>query len=443
MEIQEFALKKAKDFGADDVIITLSNSLSRQVKFVNNEIAVTKSWDYKDMDIFLSWKKRLLFTTVTVGKNSKSAVESSIKKLLKIAKFMGPKDYYEGIAKGPFKYKRLKGTYDKKIQYVEGENIDLTEKAINSALEEKAERCSGVLYSGVGESRILTSEGIDSSDAGTFIQISIRAFSKENSGHSVSVSRTLNNFEPEKAGREAGFLASLNLEKSNGIAGNYNAILGPMASANLFSYMSYAFSAFSVDAGYSFLENKINGRVANENLSLIDDGTLENGLSSRKFDAEGRPVQRTEIIKNGILKTYLHNTSTARKFNAEPTGNAGIINPAPWNLILEPNTNKNSEKLISEVDHGIYITNVWYTRFSNYRTGDFSTIPRDAIIEIKNGQFIKNLKGLRISDNMQNFLFKISEISKDSKQVQWWEVSTPVITGHVLVNDLRMSKSTK
>jgi PmbA protein len=101
------------------------------------------------------------------------------------------------------------------------------------------------------------------------------------------------------------------------------------------------------------------------------------------------------------------------------------------------------DEMISEVKDGVYITNVWYTRFANYRTGDFSTIPRDAMFEIKNGRITRPIKGVRITDNMQRILENILAISKNPQQIEWWEITSPIITGHVLVKDLNLTKSAK
>lgn len=332
----------------------------------------------------------------------------------------------------------------KRIEKLEGEEVEFAQDAIDAALSEGAKRSAGVLYSDVSRSKVFSSNGIEAEDKGTSINISIRSFAEEKdaSGHTVSVARTLKNFAPKKAGQEAGIHAVQSLHPSEGFAGKYDVILHPMVVANIFYYMSYAFSAFEVDSGMSFLIGKQNKKVGNDIVTLKDNGRLANGFNSRMFDEEGRPTQTTEIIKSGVFKNFLHNTSTARKFRTKPTANAGIVYPQPWNLVLEKG-DRNLDEMISEVKDGVYITNVWYTRFANYRTGDFSTIPRDAMFEIKDGKITRPIKGLRISDNMQRILENIVAISKNPQQIEWWEVTSPVVTGHVLIKDLNLTKSAK
>lgn len=453
MEIGNYIIERSQKLGADDVIATITSSFTRQIKFANNEIVVNQTWDSSTIDLFLSYKKRLVSNSfdypstvealTTSTKTFSRLVDKFLKKLIKIAKVIQPKEDYQGIAEGPFKYRKIGKTYDKRIEKLQEKNIDFVESAMNATLAEGAKRCAGVLNSNCFEIKKFSSNNVIASDKGTRISLSIRAFSEENSsGHSTSVSRVLKGFKPEKAGEEAGRFAKESRKPFEGKEGKYDVILHPMVVANLLNYMSYGFSAFEVESGMSFLIDKINQKVGSEIVTIIDDGRLENGFASVKFDEEGRPTRTTKIIENGTLKTYLHNTSTSKKFKAEPTGNAGIIYPKPWNLILESGDSR-LEEMISHVKNGIYITNTWYTRFTNYRAGDFSTIPRDAMFEIKNGEITKPIKGLRLNGNMQKILENIELISKDRRIVQWWEVQIPVLAGHVLCKDLILTKATK
>jgi len=456
MEIGNYIITKALKLGVDDVVVTIKPAITKQLRFANNEITLSTTWDTIDVSVFLAYKKRLISSSLNNpslsetfssmgGKTNltKDSVDKFLEKMLKVAKVLAPKEDYHGIAKGPFKYKPVKDSYDKKIESLGDKTVDFVEDAIGAATDEGAKRCAGVLYSSFWEENKFTSGGVEASDKGSSINVSIRAFAeKDASGHSVSVSRVMKEFDAKLAGKEAGMLAKQSLNPVAGESGKYDVILGPMVAANLLYYMSYAFSAFEVDSGTSFLINKIGKKVGSKEVTLVDDSRMENGFGSNMFDDEGMPTQRTKIIDKGVLKTYLHNTSTAKKFKTKSTANAGIIYPQPNNLVLESG-DSSLEEMISDVKDGVYITNVWYTRFANYRTGDFSTIPRDAMFEIKNGKIIRPIKGLRLSDNMQHILENIISVSKAAKIIHWWEVEIPIVTGHVLCKDLNMTKSAK
>jgi PmbA protein len=147
------------------------------------------------------------------------------------------------------------------------------------------------------------------------------------------------------------------------------------------------------------------------------------------------------VIEDGVLRTYLHNTSTARKYDTTTTANAGLIAPRPTNIVLSEGDHSFDE-LLAEMGTGLYITNTWYTRFQNYSTGDFSTIPRDGIFLVKNGEITASLKDIRVSENMIGLLSRIAAIGDRSEHIHWWEAETPTFTPAVMAKDVRITRST-
>jgi PmbA protein len=116
--------------------------------------------------------------------------------------------------------------------------------------------------------------------------------------------------------------------------------------------------------------------------------------------------------------------------------------PAARNLILEPGEGS-LENLFDKAHDGLYVTNNWYTRFQNYQTGDFSTIIRDGVFEIRNGKLTHPLKGLRLSDNMIRILQSVRALSKEQQWIRWWEVDTPTLTPYALVEDVGITTAQK
>lgn len=422
----ERIVELGKKLGADDVIATSVEENIKQVRFMNSKISVVKNYELKNVEVFLSIGKRIIFGTI---KNYEE-----IKKLIKLAKMLEPRKDYYGIAKGKFLYSPVKKGYDEKLL-----NFDVVACVKDAISHCSTKRCSGNLY--LSEWKIVkaTNHEIFATDKGTSIEFSIRAFlDKYASGHSVACSRTLEDFDYLGAVEEATKLAKLARAPKKGKEGKYDVIFSPLAFANILNQVGDALSAFSVDAGFSCFGDKIGKKVASDIVTLYDDGRLENGLGSVAFDEEGVPTKKTTLIENGILKTYLHNTSTAKKHKTETTANAGLIYPSPWNLVLKEG-DYDLDEMISQVKNGILITNVWYTRFTNYVTGDFSTIPRDAMIEIRNGELARPVVELRISDNILKLLSNVRGITKVSKQVKWWELQYPVKVGYVWVKNVHLS----
>lgn len=436
-EIVDGIVKSLKSKGADDVIASSQTRNAQQIKFSNNKINATKSWELSNISIFMVKDKKIVATNLK--DISQESADTAVTKLIEFAKSTPQNKQYGGIADGPFSYKEILNTYDKKIEDING--VDYVEKAINLAQTNKINRCAGVFESYVDKIFLKTSNNIEVMDKGTRVYFSIRSFAKKDaSGHMVCVSRTLNNFDMESTVNKSTHIANLALNPKSINSGKFDVIFDHLPFANLIANVGNAASAFSVEAGLSCLAGKLNKKVASSLFTLSDNAQLANGFNSVKFDAEGVPTSNTIIIEKGNLNTYLHNTSTAKRHNTKTTGNAGIISPDPYNLMIEPG-DLSEEELFNFVKDGIYITNIWYTRFQNYNTGDFSTIPRDGAFLIKNGKIVHAVKDLRLSDNLLNILNSATAFGKETKQVFGWEVETPVITPMALIKNVNLTKS--
>ncbi|MGC1120014.1 MAG: TldD/PmbA family protein [Candidatus Methanofastidiosia archaeon] len=423
-------VKEASSMGVDEVVCQVINERSQQVRFSRNEITVAKEYNTVNADIFVAkGNKNTKFTLQNVEK-----IEEDMKRAIRLLdKMQESKDYY-GIAKGPFEY-RKRGC-DKSI--AQADAVGLTYEAIEAC---EAERIAGVLYTRYQDVDF-ASTYTEGTDERAYIEISCRAFEKESSGHGVSCSATLKDFDGVKAAKDASDLAKKSQNPVKGEEGHYDLLFTPLCFATLMSGGMYSVSAFFVDSGISFFWGKMGKKVASEKFTMSNDGIMEDGIFSTKFDKEGVPTRRTPIIKEGVLENFLHNTSTAKKFGTETTANAGLDAPEPQNIVIAKG-GKFVDALVGEVKKGLLVSNTWYTRFQNYMTGDFSTIPRDAILGIEDGAITGAVKNIRISDNMLRLLENVDGLSRDQEQIHWWECDYPVFSPYVLVKDINITTSTK
>ncbi|MEM4247829.1 MAG: TldD/PmbA family protein [Candidatus Nanoarchaeia archaeon] len=444
--------------GADDAVVSGSKTFGQQIKFVNNKIAKTGTEGMVNIGVFFVKDRKIVTTSfkeaIDLSADSpldlptmgflKEKSDKLIQKLFEFSKPLQPKEDWFGIADGPFKYKKIPDTYDSKIANISAEQqVDLVEKGIVAALKEGAKRCGGIFETNTEESFLVTSRNVETKDKGTSVYYSIRALlDKEASGHNTASERMLNKLDVEETAKFAGQIAVLAKKPKAGKKGIFDVVFAPMSWGALLDQIGGATSIFEVEAGTSFFANKLGQQVASPIVNLYDDATIPGGYGSTECDSEGVSTKRNILIENGILKNYLFNASTARKYKTNLTGNAGLIAPHPWNLILEPGK-MSKDELFKLVQKGLYITNIWYTRYQNYAAGDFSTIPRDGIFLIENGQISKSLKNIRIKGNMINMLQNLAGIASDARQMTSWEIHTPVITPHVLIKEVNITKPTK
>ncbi len=438
-KIAKYALKGLQEAGASDVVITTSSGKVQQIKFVDNQVISTNDYQKTGTELFASFNKRIIsanlqeYTTENIGK--------TIAHMKKVAQHVLPKEDYNGIAHGSFKY--MKKKFDSAIKNPGLSGVQICEESVKEALGAGAKRVAGQLQLDYRTISLLTSGNVDVTADFSSAYFSIRAFTdKEASGAKTACSVYLDKLDAVDASRKAGELAAKAINPKQGKPGKYDVIFGPLPFAAFLNSIGHAASIFSVESGSSFFEGKIGKKVAGENITILDDPTHPESIGSTPADAEGVPAKKTAIIEKGVLKNFLHNSSTAKKYGVQNTANAGLVAPRPWNIVLQRG-NKSFDEMVSEVKNGMWITNLWYTRFQNYLTGEFSTIPRDAIFLIENGKITTPIVNIRVTDSFLRLLQNIAALGKDVQQIKSWEAEVPTFTPSLLVKDVEITAPMK
>lgn len=432
----ERIVEKAVALGCQDAIADVATNRSYQIRFAQNEVAISNRWRDTSASVFLVWNRRVVASEIKDFSN----LDARVEQLVKVAKVSQENPEYGGIAKGPFKYDRL--ALDKKILDL-ADGSDHVQAAINAALKAGAKECAGSFWKYDEEHFLHTSNHVSGYDHRAGLYVSIRAHAgPESSGHGVACATKLSQFDPVKAGEKAGSIAALAKRPATGEAGKYNVIFDPLIFGSMIDQVGGRANAWTVLAGLSPYAKKLGKKVASDLVTLIDDGSADS-LARRRFDAEGVPPKRNVIVKDGVLKTYLHNTSTAKKFKTKTTGNAGLIAPDVHAVFCKPGTTKRHE-IFEDCKDGLWLTNTWYTRYQNYVNGDFSTIPRDGSFRIKDGEVVGTWKDIRITDNLIHLWKSVAALSREVEQVTWWgEVYAPTFTPTGYARGINITTSAK
>ena len=430
----EKIVKMAVEAGADDAVAEVLVDQNHQIRFARNEPVIVNDWRRTVGSVFLVRDRRVVTGEIT----DFSRAEATIRNLMRAAKASPENPDYRGIAKGPFRYARP--SIDRRVLAV-ADGSDYVEAAVNGALEEGANECAGSFWRNHTQHYLCTSNGATGVDERVGLYLSIRALvSLESSGHGVSCSTKKSAFDPEGAGHRAGRIAALAKDPVGGKPGAYDVVFNPLIFGSLIDQVGGRTSAWAVDAGLSPYGKKVGKRIAAPGVTIVEDGSADT-LARRRFDAEGVPVRRKTVVQKGILKTYLHNTSTAKKAKTRTTANAGLIAPEPFALMCQPG-DWTRDELFEEVKDGLWLTNTWYTRFQSFVTGDFSTIPRDGIFHIRKGEIVGALKDVRLTDNLIRLWTNVKGLSKKTEQVMWWgEVDVPTMAPYALATKVGMTKS--
>ena len=211
--------------------------------------------------------------------------------------------------------------------------------------------------------------------------------------------------------------------------------------------MGHAFEADFNRKGQSIFAGKIGKRVAGRGINILDDATIPGNRGSLNYDDEGVPGQKTYMVRDGILESYLHDRISAHFFGVSPTGNGRResfrYNPIPRMrcTYMESGTDGTLEDIIGSVKKGIFVK-----EFSNGQVkigeGDFTFYVK-AGWTIENGRLDMPVKDINIIGNGPRALADITAVAGDLKidDGTWTcgkEQSAPVSCGipSVLVGSL-------
>jgi TldD protein len=202
-------------------------------------------------------------------------------------------------------------------------------------------------------------------------------------------------------------------------AGEMPVVLGPGVTAVLLHEaighgMEADFNRKKISTYATMMEKK----VAEPFVTIIDDGTNPNLLGSINIDDEGTPGQRTVLVDNGILSSYMHDKISAKHYKVKPTGNGRrqsyqhFIQPRMRNTYMLAGP-ASPEDVVKSVKKGIYVQDV-----SNGQVkigeGDFAFYVSQGRM-IENGKLTAPIKDINIMGNGPKMLRNITMLGNDLK----------------------------
>jgi PmbA protein len=219
---------------------------------------------------------------------------------------------------------------------------------------------------------------------------------------------------PEQVGRTAAQRALRRLKAVKVDTQKVPVVFEPRTARSLLDNIFEAVHGMSIYRQESFLAGRLGQRVANDDVTVIDDGTLPGLFGTSPFDDEGVPSRRTVVIERGVLKSYLMNTYAARKLGMKTTGNAsrgltGNAGIGHGNFFLEKGV-LSPEKIIAGIPNGFYVTELMGFGV-NVVTGDYSR--GAAGLWIRNGELAFAVSEVTIAGNLRDMLLGIEAIGDD------------------------------
>lgn len=457
LEIGRKALNHAQKVGAEEAEVFLYMERQTSVQFVSGIFAsrsgALKGFKGSFVRMLEPWIKRKGLPKITsgvkvgvgvravvnkaIGFSSISSIEEgkvlgAVEEATRIAKIR-PSDPHWVSFPDPREQHGVEGVFDKKILDVGIE--ELVRLCVDNCVvvgdfDKRINQAMGAVSTYVIARAVVNTNGVEAFDKGTAFQAYFYAKAKsgleEVSGGDFLVSR-----------RYTEDLHSIALNAAKWTIEGFGKkplpqkYVGPVIFENrswneLFSFIfPSGVSAFNVQENRSMLKDKLGKQVAISSLSVVDDGTISEGIGTSRFDDEGVPRQKTQIIEKGVLSSFLYDNYSAKRENRESTGNAsrmGQTTPAyanlptirPTNLIIQPGKG-DLQDLARELKNGVLVKGALIgASHSNIVTGDFSVTAENAF-KIENGEIVYPVKPCTVAGNLYEAINNIIAIGGDLK----------------------------
>jgi len=429
INLGEKAVHVAIRRGASEAEAFLNRSSSMSVGIERGQIVGNIKMLDQGLGVRAIYKRAVGFSYTNILTDK--TLEETAVRAFQSAKASKPDENWMSLP-GPKKLSVTKNTYDRKIVDLSHEELVKMASAMLDAAEDHDKRV--ILFRGEVETlltsvTIVNSYGVRAYDEGTAIGCSLATFARE-AGEVTPVCFEFNaervyKIDPEWVGKEAARQAVFSLKARRIESGTFPVIFAQPALQGLFYYtLINSVKADYVQRERSALKGKIGEKIASDIITIHDNGLLEGGLQTRRFDGEGVVSQKTAVIENGVLKHYLYDNYTAKREGVESTGNAFREGPTSYastpsleatNFALASG-NKSREDLISEIDEGLIVYNVQGAHSSTPESGEFSVVATPAW-KIEGGSIAYAVKGAMLAGIIFDILGSVVALGNNVRKI--------------------------
>ena len=182
--------------------------------------------------------------------------------------------------------------------------------------------------------------------------------------------------------------------------------------------IGHAFEADFNRKGTSIFSDMLHKKICADFINVVDDGTIDFNRGSLNIDDEGVLGQKTYIVRNGVLDSYLHDRISSKHYGIQPTGNGRRESfrhaPIPrMRATYMENGNSTEEEMIASVKKGVFVDS-----FTNGQVqigaGDFTFFVKSGRL-IENGKLTTPIKDINIIGNGPKALADMTMVASNYK----------------------------
>ena len=396
-------LDVAKKIGATNASVTIGHSISETVNFRNNNLDESNRSDGLafTIDTYIGKKKSSISSSNLLDQNLNTLIE----KCYETTKIT-PEDEFNSLPDQNLLADSLQNLNiyddthienDKKIDYLkELESAASENKKIVNTESSFTEKKSNFI--------LANSDGFCSGYKTSSFTASCVAVAKDETSmerdYEYSSKRYLDDIkEPKSLGKIVSHQTIRKLSPKKIGSEKLSVIFDKRIAKGMLSAFASAISSSAIARGTSFLKDQLNEQIFSNSINIIDKPDIIKGLGSKNFDSEGVKSETLNLVKEGVLKSYLVDTYNGRKLKLKSNGRSG----GTTNLYFE-NGNQSYDELLKMNSKCIYITET-IGHGSNLVTGDYSVGATGFLVE--NGQFKYPINEITIAGNFKDMFKRI------------------------------------
>ena len=316
---------------------------------------------------------------------------------------------------------------------------------LERATRGRDERVSSVrvaMYSdSMGEGAVATSTGIRSwGRAGTsYLMVQALAVQGDETqiAGGLSVGREVTDLSIDEAADDAVLRATRLLGSTKPSTQRITLVLEPRMTATILGLVGGMLNGEAVLKGRSPFADRVGEAIASPLLTFVDDPTDARSLGAETHDGEGLATRRNELVVDGVLQGFLHNTYTGRRSGTASTGSAqrGISSTPGVGasaLAVAPGRGTH-EEVLAAVDTGLFVTSMAGLHSGvNPVSGDFSVGVEGLMV--RGGVLAEPVREATIASTLQRLLLDISAVGAD---LEWLPDGTGGVT--LVIPDVALS----
>lgn len=414
ISLLESLIARARKLGAEHADAVVFDSVSSNVSFRLGKLEEVERSESSDLGLRVFMGKRQ--AAVASNDMSARALEQLAERAVAMARTT-PEDPFCGLAPSD----QLARTFrdldlEDKVEPASERLVELARSC-----EDAARSVPGITNSegagagwGRGAVALVTSGGFAGAYATTTVSVSVSVIAGEGTGmerdYEFSSSRHLADLgDPLEVGRNAATMAIKRLNARRVKSQSVPVIFDPRTANSILGHFAGAINGISIARGTSFLKDKMGERIFKSGVRIVDDPHIVRGFRSRPFDGEGVRNAQMNLVEDGILQTWLMDSSSARQLKLQSTGHAargtgGPPSPSTTNLYLVPGA-LTPKALMADIKQGFYITEL-IGMGVNGVTGDYSRGATGFWIE--NGELTFPVNEVTIAGNLSDMFAEMT-----------------------------------